>query len=57
MPTTQRRALQAKPMKSRGQVEASVIFRGTSTQSPHYYEWLFMWRHANVQVFLAAGLA
>ncbi len=31
MPTTQRGALQAKPMKSRWQVEASVISRGTST--------------------------
>ena len=31
MPTTRSGALQAKPMKSLGQVEASVISRGTST--------------------------
>jgi hypothetical protein len=34
MPTTQRGALQAKPMKSRGQVEASVLSRGTSSSPP-----------------------
>ena len=31
MPTTQRGAFQAKPMKSRGQVDTSVISRDTST--------------------------
>ena len=33
------------------------VFPGHLNQSPHYCEWLFRWRHASVQVFLAAGLA
>jgi len=58
LPATQRGALQAKPMKSLGQLEvAPGINNGHLKQSPHYYEWLFRWRHARVSMFQAAGLA
>jgi len=56
MPTTQRGALQ-RSLRNDGVRLIRPLSPGAPDQSPHYYEWLFRWRRATVQVFLAAGLA
>jgi hypothetical protein len=45
------------PLTELGAGSGVLYLPGHLNQSPHYYEWLFRWRHARVQVFLAAGLA
>jgi hypothetical protein len=60
--STMLHAQQAKAAKLDAANTANLPVRRSGSEggkelAPNYCEWLFMWRHATVQVFLAAGLA